>query len=83
MNGDGLALPVWKPRGGSRWATRLHVIESDRLATPPGMETKPGMSQGVEHDRHGEPLAYWIMKNHPGDRWGLMHWSPDQPLPTA
>lgn len=78
MNGDGLALPVWKDRGGSRWSTRLHVIESDRLATPPGMEYKKNLSQGVEHDQHGEPLAYWIMKDHPGNRWGILYASPAQ-----
>ena len=78
MNGDGLALPVWKPRNGSRWATRLHVIESDRLSTPYGMEYQKGLSGGVQSDQHGEPLWYWIMKHHPGDKWGMMFSRPDE-----
>lgn len=80
QNGDGLALPIFKQRPGSRWGTRMHVIESDRLATPPGMESKKYLSGGVQQDQHGEPLSYWIMKNHPGDKWGMHFWqsTPDQ-----
>lgn len=70
-NGDGLALPVWKPRPGARWNTRLHVVEADRLSTPFGQELNPRISGGVHSDSHGEPLGYFIMKNHPGDFWGL------------
>lgn len=70
-NGDGLALPIWKERAGSKWGTRLHVIESDRLATPYGMERRRDVSGGIHQDQHGEPLGYWLMKNHPGDRYGL------------
>jgi lambda family phage portal protein len=78
LNGDGLALPIWKPRGGSRWGTRLHVIESDRLATPTGMDRKKYLNGGVQSDQHGEPHGYWIMKNHPGDKFGMLQASPDQ-----
>ncbi len=38
LNGDALALPLWRPRLGARWNTRLMMVESDRLATPIGME---------------------------------------------
>lgn len=76
-NGDGLALPIWKPRQGAAWNTRLHVVEADRLATPYGMEKRRDVSGGVHQDQHGEPLGYWIMKHHPGDFWGLRGLGPD------
>jgi len=72
MNGDGLALPIWKPRAGSRWSTRLHVMESDRLSSPYGLRTKKGLYEGVQSDKHGQPVEYWISKNHPGDKWSML-----------
>jgi len=78
MNGDGLALPIWKPRKGSKWGTRLHVMESDRLATPIGMERRKGLSGGIQHDSYGAPTNYWIMKNHPGDKWGVYGFAADE-----
>lgn len=71
MNGDGLAVPVWKPRAGGRWNTRLHVIESSRLSTPHGLQADRRVNGGVRCDQHGEPLGYYITKNHPGDWFGL------------
>jgi lambda family phage portal protein len=67
MNGDHITLPIWKPRAGARWATRLQGIESDRLSTPHGRSADPLVRGGVEIDRDGEPVAYWIRRNHPGD----------------
>ena len=33
VNGDAVAIPKWLPRPDSPWATRLSVIEADRLET--------------------------------------------------
>ena len=68
-NGDALAVPVWQPRGGSRWNTRIHVIESDRLATPPTLEHRADIRGGIQVDRYGAPVAYFIQSTHPGDRY--------------
>lgn len=78
LNGEGLGLPVWLPRNGSRWGTRISMVESDRLATPPGMESKKGMRGGIEIDKYGAPLAYWLNKNHPGDKYSMLYSTPDQ-----
>jgi lambda family phage portal protein len=72
LNGEALALPLWRPRAGSRWAMRIQSIEADRLATPPWLENNPNVRGGVEIDRDGAPVAYWIQRSHPGDRFGLM-----------
>jgi lambda family phage portal protein len=73
INGDALALVMWLPRADSRWATRLQMIESDRLATPPWLITKSNVRGGIEQDEFGAPIAYWITKKHPGDKAGLFH----------
>lgn len=68
MNGDAVALPVWLPRADSLWSTRLQVIESDRLRTPPLLMYRDDIRGGVEIDEYGAPVAYHIRKTHPGER---------------
>ncbi len=66
-NGDGLALPLWIPRQGSRFSTRIQMIESDRLSNPLGQPDTEKLRGGIEIDGYGYPQAYWIRKQHPGD----------------
>ncbi|WP_018875276.1 phage portal protein [Thioalkalivibrio sp. ALJ8] len=70
LNGDAVAIPVWVPRPGHRWNTRLQLIESDRLATPPQLQHRVDIRGGIELDRHGAPVAAYIQRTHPGDRFG-------------
>jgi lambda family phage portal protein len=72
MNGDALALIMWLPRAGGAWSTRMQTVESDRLATPPWLRNNKKLRGGVEIDKHGAPVAYWIQKNHPGDNHGYL-----------
>lgn len=65
-NGEGLALPLWLPRPAS-WATRVQVIEADRLSNPNGQMDSALLRNGIEVDRYGAPVAYWIRTSHPGD----------------
>lgn len=71
LNGDALALPLWLPRAGARWNTRLMMVESDRLATPVGMEHREDIRKGIEFDKWGAPVAYHILKRHPGDAFAF------------
>jgi len=71
LNGDALALPLWLPRPGARWNTRLMMVESDRLATPVGMEHREDIRKGIEFDKWGAPVAYHILKRHPGDAFAF------------
>jgi len=77
VNGDALALPVWQPRAGAQWSTRLQMAEADRLATPPWLQTDDSVRGGVKIDKYGAPLGYWIAKKHPGDKFGG-YLSPDR-----
>nr|WP_255377161.1 phage portal protein [Pseudacidovorax sp. RU35E] len=70
VNGDGLGLPLWLPRSGSSWATRIMLVESDRLATPPAMAAMPHIRGGIEFDRYGAPTFYNVRRSHPGDAMG-------------
>src|SRR5262249_1768810 len=66
LNGEALALALWLP-GRGKYATKLQIIEADRLSTPWGQIDRPTMRGGVEIDQYGRPLAYNVLKTHPGD----------------
>lgn len=70
LNGDAFVLPLWLPRRESRWGTRLLVIESDRVSTPPWLSANPQIRAGIETDQYGAPVAYHIQRHHPGDLCG-------------
>ncbi|MGQ3055171.1 MAG: phage portal protein, partial [Roseateles sp.] len=74
VNGDALALPLWLPRPGSKWNTRMMMVEADRLSTPPTMLATPNMRGGIEFDQYGAPEAYHVMRQHPGERYGYLGW---------
>lgn len=75
FNGEALVIPHWLPRRDASWSTRLMLIEADRLATPPGMEHRDDIRGGIEVDKYGAPVAYWIQKTHPGDKYSMV-WNP-------
>lgn len=70
LNGDAIVLPLWQPRPGSTWGTRLLLVESDRLSTPPWLAANPRVRAGIETDAYGAPVAYHIQRHHPGDLSG-------------
>lgn len=67
LNGDAVALPLWLPRPGARWNTRIMAIESDRLCTPRDMQHSARVRGGIELDAYGAPEAYHVLNRHPGD----------------
>lgn len=71
VNGDALALPLWLPRPGMHWNTRLMMVEADRLATPLELAHRDNIRGGIEFDPYGAPLAYYVLKHHPGDMLSL------------
>jgi lambda family phage portal protein len=70
-NGDAVALPMWLPRVDAVWNTRLMLIESDRLCTPPLLQASSNVRGGIEFDTYGAPVAYHILRQHPGDSLGM------------
>ena len=74
-SGDMLALRVMPDdQPGRVTATAWQLVEADRLRNPPTVadgacDPRTGniIAGGVEVDRHWNPVAYWILKQHPGD----------------
>lgn len=71
LAGDAVALPLWKPRTGLRWNTRISLIDSARMSTPPGLASLARLRSGIEFDRDGAPIAYHFQNAHPGDSFQL------------
>lgn len=47
--------------------TRLQFFEADRVSNPNQRMDTPTLAGGVEVDRDGRPLRYWVADTHPGD----------------
>ena len=50
-----------------RYGLALELIEADRVTTPPRLQMRPDVREGVVIGSSGEPVAYWVKKTHPGD----------------
>lgn len=71
---DGEAL-IRKIRDNSKFGFRLQVLDIDRLDTDKNETLRDGriIKMGVELDRYGVPIAYWVRENHPGDSTYYTH----------
>ncbi|MDH5528356.1 MAG: phage portal protein, partial [Nitrospirota bacterium] len=67
LNGEALALPLWLPGRGTRFATAIQMVDPDRLSNPAGKMDDARLRGGIQFGRYGEPRAYWIRKTHPMD----------------
>src|SRR5690606_22403102 len=58
-------LPMIKAVGQA-YDTRVMLIEADRVANPSGSTDRDDLAGGVEKDKFGAPVAYHILRHHPG-----------------
>lgn len=70
VSGEALALPMWLNRPGAKYRTCMMMVDPDRLMSPYGMSDDK-IRGGIEIGTYGEPLAYWILKKHPNDIFGV------------
>ena len=72
-SGDTFVLLPMLASRVSPYALRLQVVEADRVETPTGKEEIEGRKvvSGVEMDENGAPVAYHILRNHPGSFAGI------------
>lgn len=66
-DGEYLLRPAISAPGEPLW---IETIEAERLATPADakpVDSKGRIVDGVEKDRFGRVVAYWVMKRHPGE----------------
>lgn len=54
--------PEYRP-----YKTAIQMIDIDRLSTPPEKSTDQNVRFGVQRNRYGAPLGYYIRVIHPGD----------------
>lgn len=66
MSGDVFVTMPIIPRTGSAYDLRVSLIEADRVCDPTPKPIDKNIVEGVEVDKYGAPVAYWIAKNHPG-----------------
>jgi lambda family phage portal protein len=77
LNGEALAIPYFIKRPFCRWQTRIGLIESDRLKTPPWLAADPTVRGGIKIDDLGAPMGYWILRYHPGDTYRFGAYKPE------
>jgi len=68
-NGGSLTLPLWIPDRGDGFSTKLQTVEIDRLCNENYAPNTSNHRGGIVYDDFGVPLAYEILKGHPGERF--------------
>jgi lambda family phage portal protein len=66
-SGDSFALLPHLKRPGDAYGLKVQLVEGDRVSNPNFARDKLGFAGGVELDDTGAPVAYHILKTHPGD----------------
>ena len=67
--GELLASAEWMPSDGRPFRTAMQFIDTARLSTPRDrgpLQTK-NVRNGVQRDKYGAPIAYYIRNSHPSD----------------
>lgn len=66
-----VTLPMVGP--ANPYELRVQVVEADRVESPTGLKEIKGnkVISGVEKDANGAPVAYHILRNHPGSTEGI------------
>ncbi len=72
-SGDAFVLLLMIESSTNPYALRVQVVEADRVETPTDKKENAGnkIVAGVEMDANGAPVAYHILRNHPGSPEGI------------
>jgi lambda family phage portal protein len=60
MSGDCFVFLPYIPRQGSLYDLRVQVVEADFVSTPDTMQENYKIAGGVEVDKNGAPVAYYL-----------------------
>lgn len=68
---DGEVMVRLVRRWGNRWGFALQILEIDRLDLDLNTLLDNGnqIRMGVEQDEWERPIAYWLLRSHPGDTY--------------
>lgn len=67
VNGSAIAIPMWKERVGTPFRTCFKIIDSDRLCNPDNLPDSLYIRGGIERNKAGEVVAYYVRDRHPSD----------------
>ncbi len=69
VDGEAFAHVAWSPgEPCANWATRLDIIDTDRVSNPDGKMDDDLLRGGVELDEVSRaPVAYYVRERHPND----------------
>lgn len=65
-SGDSFVLLAGVERSGWPFRLALQVIEADRVSNENNATDTERMTQGIERDASGAPVAAWVANRHPG-----------------
>jgi len=70
--GDAFAfLPIMPPHRERPNQLAIKLIEADRIRNPRGEMDRPEMTGGIRMTTDFEPLAYHVLRQHPGSLYGV------------
>lgn len=71
LSGDVLSIRRFKRRPGDLFATKVQLVEADRVSNPRWAPNTDTLVEGVERDADGAAIAYHVLDHHPGDVFGV------------
>lgn len=71
-DGEAFALFITNPKLDSPVELDLRLVEADQVATPDLVFDTPQAVDGIVFDEFGNPAEYHILRQHPGDRMGML-----------
>ena len=74
-NGESFALLPRFSRGNFPYSIKIQLIEADRVSNPDLKQDTDTLVAGIEKDRYGAPVRYYITKQHPGSLLPLKSYS--------
>ena len=71
FDGEVFIVKKYEQGPGRRLYPRLHLLETQRVATPPDRWGEPDLNihDGVEVDDYGRPVAYWVKDEFMGNAY--------------
>lgn len=69
IDGEAFALLVTNPVLAHPVKLDVRPLEQEQVATPGFSSLSPTEVDGIEFDAYGNPSAYHVLRQHPGDSW--------------
>jgi lambda family phage portal protein len=69
MTGEVLASCEWIKNVLRPCKTAIQMISPDRLSNPDGSQDTKTLRRGVERNKFGAPISYWIRSTHPSEMY--------------